>query len=202
VELETLMMADIVEYERVFGSYTDLCVSLGTKPLLSLTKEIPKLKAASPTICIDTREQRPLKFPKSKVMALAYADYTLLGEDYNYTYVDRKDSSDYRGTFGMQLARFEREIERAIEMDSFMYVVIENTLEELRNSRGFKNQAQGSEFAFKNMRNLLHKYPRRIQFIFTGSRLASQNLIPFMLQHGEELWDYDVYYTLRKKGII
>jgi len=202
VELETLMMPSISDYEEYFGSYTDLCKSFGAELLLSITKEIPKMKKGDPTICIDTREQKPLSFPNSKVSALSYADYTLMGDDYNYTYVDRKDATDYRGTFGKQFKRFERELKRAIEMDSFIYVVIEDTLETLRNSKGFKNQVQGSEYAFKNMRKILHEYPRNIQFVFTGNRLASQNLIPFILRHGEELWDYDVYYVLRKKGII
>ncbi len=46
------------------------------------------------------------------------------------------------------------------------------------------------------MRDLMHEYPRKIQFVFTGSREKSLKLIPLLLYHGKKLWDVDVQYYL------
>ena len=46
------------------------------------------------------------------------------------------------------------------------------------------------------MRSLTHEYPRRIQFIFTGSRKKSMQIIPRLLYYGKELWNVDIQYYL------
>ena len=46
------------------------------------------------------------------------------------------------------------------------------------------------------MRNLTHKYPRKVQFIFTGSREKSLELIPRLLYFGNSLWNVDIQYYL------
>ena len=203
VEIETLsQMPDLFAFEKFFGSYEDACKEIGYEPLLKTVKDIPPMKVKDPTICIDTREQTPLSFSNSKVMALAYADYTLSGDDYNYTYVDRKSGADFLGTFGKGYKRFERELQRAIDMDSFIYVVIENSIGGVICDAKSLGRNVRTEYSFKNMRKIQYEHPQRIQFVFTGSRHASQKLIPFLLSHGEDLWDYDVYFALRKKGLI
>ena len=52
------------------------------------------------------------------------------------------------------------------------------------------------EYVFHNLRNLTHKYPRRLQFIFTGSRKRSIDLIPRLLYFGKDLWQVDLQYFL------
>ncbi len=202
VELETAFMPSCLDYEYIFGSYKSACSKIGVEPLFHTSKKLSNLKLKNPEICIDTREQKPLKFKRSKVMALAFADYTLSGDEYNYTYVDRKSGSDFMGTFGKQIKRFEREMDKAIGMDSFVYVVIEESIDGVKAEAGRLGKALSVEYPFKNMREIMHKYPRKIQFIFTGSRENSQKIIPYLLGFGEEMWDYDAYFTLRKKGLV
>ena len=46
------------------------------------------------------------------------------------------------------------------------------------------------------MRYLTHKYPRNVQFIFTGDREKSLDLIPRLLYFGDSLWNVDVQYYI------
>jgi len=201
-ELETIFMPSCIDYELIFGSYENACSKIGAEPLLKTNKKLPGLKLKNPEICIDTREQKPLEFKNSKTIALAFADYTLSGDEYNYTYVDRKSGSDFLGTFGKQIKRFEKEMDKAIGMDSFVYVVVEESIESVKSGGNRLKKSINVEYPFKNMREIMHKYPRKIQFIFTGSRLSSQKIIPYLLGFGEDLWDCDAYFTLRKKGLV
>lgn len=203
IELETATMPSYFDYNRVFGSYETACSQIGVTPLLGSISELKKINPKEKEICIDTREQKPLSFEKSKIIKLAFGDYTLSGDNYTYTFVDRKNESDFKGTFGKDIKRFEREMERCVSSDSFMYVVIEDTIENIKEKN--KRQKWGSkscEYPFKNMREIMHKFPRKIQFIFTKNRGNSEKIIPYLLSYGEELWDKDVYGHLKMKGFI
>jgi len=203
VEIDTLPIPSFKSFETNFGSYDKACLSVGLEPLLKRVENLEKIDISKLKICVDTREQLPLNFKNSHKMALAFGDYTLMGEDYSYTYVDRKNDSDFRGTFGKDIDRFRRELVKCSSLDCFMYVVVEDSIEEIKkkNSRQ-KWGSDNCEFIFKNMRSLMHEFPRKIQFIFAGSRDKSEKIIPFLLAYGKDLWDKDVYAHLKLKKFI
>ena len=101
---------------------------MGVKPIFY--KGMPKQfnKDIDVEVLIDTREQQPLKFNKSKILKLDFGDYTLSGSNFSNTFVDRKSSGDFLSTFGGQIDRFRREMQRCIELDSYMYIVIEKSI--------------------------------------------------------------------------
>ena len=79
-------------------------------------------------VLIDTREQMPLNFKKSSILKLDFGDYTLSGDNFTNTFVDRKSAGDFLSTFGAQADRFRKEMKRCVELNSYMYIVIEKSI--------------------------------------------------------------------------
>ena len=84
---------------------------------------------ASLPIVIDTREQRPYRFPGAIRATLKTGDYSILGFESDVC-VERKSLTDLFGTVGRGRARFRRECER---MSAFVHaaIVIEANLGEV-----------------------------------------------------------------------
>ncbi len=202
VEFETSELPPYKAYVYFFGSYANACREIGMEPLLTDRKEIPPLKHKDVEVLIDSREQKPLKFKKFKEQKLAFGDYTLSGEDYTYTYIDRKSDSDFKNTVTVHQERFLREIQRAVDMDSYLFIVVEESIAQIELYNKMAAHHSNMSYVWSSMRKIQHIYPRRCQFVFTGSRENSQKIIPYLLRYGKELWGTDVQYLLHFKGII
>jgi hypothetical protein len=203
VEIETTeMMPPYRAYIHFFGSYLNACKEIGIEPLLNDRKNVAGLVSANPIILIDSREQQPLSFKRSRPQKLAFGDYTLAGEDYSYTYVDRKSESDFKSTVTVSYERFLKEIGRAVNMDCYIFVVVESSLRDIELNNPRAAYKANMKYVWASMRRVQHSYPRKVQFIFTGSRENSERIIPYLLRYGKTLWDVDVQYLLKEKGII
>jgi hypothetical protein len=198
-ELNTLNLPPINILKKHFKSYTKACSLLGLEPLLN--KPMPKkfiepCEAIDFEMLVDTREQDPLPFKKTKVEKLYVGDYLLNNGEYTYTYVDRKSESDFLGTMAGGISRFKKEIEKAVALESYLFVVVESDINKIKSNQSKFRKKSNLEYVFHNMRSLTHEYPRRIQFIFTGSRKKSMQIIPRLLYYGKELWNVDIQYYL------
>ncbi len=202
VEFETSEMPPYKAYVHFFGSYENACESIGVEPLLRDRKEVSALKSHTPEVLIDSREQRPLKFKRQKDQKLAFGDYTLSGDDYTYTYVDRKSGEDFKGTVTMHQERFLRELQKAVDMDCYLYIVIEESIAKIELLNKMAAYHNNMNYVWSSMRKIQHIHPRKCQFVFTGSREKSELIIPYLLRYGKELWDTDVQYLLTVKGAI
>ncbi len=203
IELETLaMMPPYRAYVHFFGSYLAACKELGVEPLLNDRKNVEELKPAKVQILIDTREQQPLEFANSKEYKLAVGDYTLGGEDYNYTFVDRKAEGDFKSTVTMNQDRFVRELQKAVDLDSYIYVVVESDIKQVEENNLTGAHKSNMKYVWASMRRIQHMFPRKVQFVFTGSRENSQKIIPYLLRYGNKLWTTDIQYLLNVKGIV
>ncbi len=160
------------------------------------------MKKRTPEILIDTRERQPLKFPRSKEQKLAFGDYTLSGDSYTYTYVDRKSGMDFTNTVTQNQERFIRELQRSVDMQSYLYIVVEESIANLELYNKMSAHGSNMNYVWSSMRKLQHMFPRNCQFVFTGSRENSQRIIPYLLMYGKELWETDVQYLLTVKGAI
>lgn len=197
-ELISLNLPSINIYKKYFGSYNSACQAIGLEPLFN--KNIPKdfndVDLSDIEMIVDTREQDPLEFKNSKIEKLFVGDYLLNKKEYSYTFVDRKAESDFLGTMTSGLSRFEREIEKAVGLDGYLFVVIESNISKIKYNHKKFHRKTSLEYVFHNMRYLSHKYPRRIQFIFTGDRNKSLDIIPKLLYHGNKLWQVDLQYFI------
>lgn len=205
LELKSLELPSIKIIRSLFGTYSSFCKEIGLKSVLFGTP-LPKDLQSPPkniSILVDTREQSPLEFQNSKVEKLLIGDYLLdSAHGYTYTFVDRKSENDFIGTLNTaNLERFEREIQKSIDLDSYLFVVVEGSIESMRDTCKRFNRTVNFYYAMKNMRMLLHKYPQKIQFVFTGNREKSKQIIPKLLWNGKKLWNVDIQYYLDNKQL-
>jgi hypothetical protein len=200
LELKIAQLPDIDTYKRIFGSYSKACKKAEVKPLFS--KPItPKFfnddsEFEDLEIMIDTREQKPLVFNNSQELKLDFGDYTVAGEDYNYTYIDRKAEQDFKGTMSGGFERFKRELDRVKQFESYLFIVVESDLNKIYKNNMFGPHKSNLKFVYHNMRLLTHEYKGYCQFVFTGNRTNSQSIIPKILTLGKSLWDVDLQYYI------
>ncbi len=89
------------------------------------------MKPHPPIIIIDTREQKPYRFPSTQGSirrSLAAGDYSLSGHEKEIT-IERKTKADAYGTLIKGRDRFMRELDKTVDMDR-VYVLIECSLRE------------------------------------------------------------------------
>jgi hypothetical protein len=198
-ELITIDLPSLNIYKKHFGSYTNACKILNIEPLYNknLPEAFNKTDVSHLPILIDTREQDALEFSKSKIEKIFVGDYLIADKKYfTNTFVDRKSESDFLGTMASGIERFEKEVVKAVELNCYLFVVIESSINSILINQRKYNRKTNLEYVFHNMRSLCHKYPRHIQFVFTGSRNKSLDIIPKLLYHGKSVWQVDIQYFL------
>ena len=200
VYLETAGMPDVDICKEVFGSYNEACKQFGMLPMLSgqLPNDFHNDYSDTP-ILIDTREQKPLYFKNSKSLKLDVGDYAVGGDLYDYTFVDRKSYQDFCATVTNGYARFIKELERCRAMGCVLFVVIETAFGNMwvENVRGYKKFRL--DYVYHRMREIQTNYSDCCQFVFSGSRRKSEEIIPKILVLGKKLWTVDVQYFWDKR---
>ena len=201
LETKSCFLPDIDIYKKIFGSYNQAAERVGLRPLYF--RKLPKdfFSQALPenlTIAVDTREQKPLSFDcHQENLKLEVGDYVTTGEQYSYTYVDRKAGSDLHSTLSnVNYDRFKRELERVRELDSYLFVVIESTPQQMIKAKRAFKRGGNIEFILKRLRDLSYEFEGHCQFLFTGSRAISVEIIPRLLCAGKDVWDTDMQYFL------
>lgn len=194
-------MPNIDYYRKMWASYSEFSEDLGIKSWF--TKNLPKnfweQESQDMQIFVDTREQKPLNFDNSVKNKLDFGDYTAAGEYYSKTFVDRKAQDDFRQTFGKDIERFRREMDRCVQFDSYMFIVVESSIEKIEEENKVSKFKSNLGYLWHNVRSLMIDYPENIQFVFAYSRAGAKKIIPKILYHGQRLWHVDVQYHLEKK---
>lgn len=202
IEIKTYDLPSIDLYKKFFGSYSAACKELGYEPLYSkgLSKDFFKEDPALSDIriLVDTREQLPLKFKNTTSMKLDFGDYAVSGEHYDYTYVDRKSESDFKSTMTSGFDRFKREMDRAKSFDSYLFIVVESTMQEVIDNNKKTSYSANLPYLWHNVRLMTHDYKGNCQFVFSGGREQSKKIIPKLLTQGKKNWDTDLQYFIDK----
>ena len=194
-------MANIFYYKKFWGSYSNFLKEFEVEnyynsglPLKfweSSHKDIPMF--------IDTREKLPLTFEDSITNKLDFGDYTARGELYSKTFVDRKAQDDFRQTFGKDIERFRREMDRCVEFNSYMFIVAETSIDKLEEHNKISKFKSNLGYLWHNIRNLIIDYPQNLQIVFAHNRAGAKKLIPLILYHGKDLWRVDLQYFIDKR---
>ena len=204
LELELYNLPPIDLYKAVFGSYSKACSNINIKPLFykNITNDFFEDDASMSEVevVVDTREQKPLDFVNPKVMKLDFGDYTTTGENYTKTFVDRKSESDFKSTMSTGLDRFTKELERARQFNSYLYIVTESSIEKIKRNNNYSSHKSKLDYIWHNMRVLSHDFADTCQFIFAGDRNASKKIILKLLTSGDKLWNTDVQYFIDKQN--
>ena len=204
--LQTLKLPDLEVCKDVFGSYREACEKCGMLPMLGeqLPNEFAEDYSDTP-ILIDTREQKPLHFNNSELLKLDVGDYAVGGDLYDYTSVDRKSYQDFCATVTNGYNRFAKELERCRSLGCFLFIVVEIAFDDMwgENHRGYKKF--NLDYVFHRMREIQAEYTDCSQFVFSGSREKSEEIVPKILVLGKQLWKVDVQYfwdkQLKKDGL-
>jgi len=115
-------------------------------------------------VAVDTREQRPYRFPRWEAKTLASGDYSVVGLEDRVT-VERKTKADAYVSLGRERARFERELERMSRMD-YAALVIEASLPEFLVAPAFSRLSPRSAVASLLAWSVKH----RVFVFFAGDR--------------------------------
>jgi hypothetical protein len=198
VELYFARLPPISEYKKCFGSYSAATKSCGVDP--AFTGKLPdewKNDFSRKKIFIDSREQNPLQFKNSECLKLDTGDYSVSGEDFCNTFVDRKSLDDWASTLtGDNYERFCREIQRCKKQDCFLWVVVEAPLEGVEEVDSYHKHK--FSYISHQMRKIQADFRGSVQFVFSGGREQSQIIIPKLLCLGKKCWNVDINYWLKQ----
>ena len=194
-------MASIFYYKKFWGSYSSFLKELNIENYFNsnLPKKFWDQDHSALPLFTDTREKTPLTFKDSITNKLDFGDYTARGNLYTKTFVDRKSQDDFRQTFGKDIERFRREMDRCVEFNSYMFVVAETTIEKLEEDNKTSKFKSNLGYLWHNIRNLIIDYPKNIQIIFAHNRAGAKKLIPLILYHGNTLWNVDLQYFIDER---
>ncbi|NBW17522.1 MAG: hypothetical protein EBR82_57055 [Caulobacteraceae bacterium] len=185
IELRTIMAPSIIFYNKIFKDYYDTCSSIGLENKFvhpNLTGDNFKNKLTQKdTIYVDTREQSWLKFNiPFEIKTLPFGDYACSNDNCG-CFIERKSLSDFISTLSVKnYDRFKNEIEKARKNNSYVIVMVEETL---ANALSFqylphisKKIKATPEYIFHNVRELLQSYDN-LQFLFVDGRKEMTRLI-------------------------
>ena len=197
IELLACDLPSAQEYRYAFGSYGAAIKLCGIQPMFSSRppEDWKSVDFSAKNILIDSREQLPLSFKNSEKLKLDTGDYAVSGEDFDYTFVDRKSFQDFCGTMvGDNYDRFRREVLRCQKQDSYLWVVVEADIKDAAKLNSRSAHKNNLRFVFHQMSTLQHEFPKNLQFVWSGGREQSQDLIPRLLCLGKKLWNVDVQF--------
>ncbi len=150
-QLVPLDMPSLNIYKKHFNSYTSACKLLNIEPLYNknLPEAFKNTNVSHLPILVDTREQDPLEFPKSKIEKIFVGDYLIADKKYfTNTFVDRKSESDFLGTMASGIERFERELIKAVELNCYLFVVVESNINTILFNQKRFNRKTNLEYVF------------------------------------------------------
>lgn len=132
-------------------------------------------------VAIDTREQKPYHFPRSRRQTLRTGDYSLCGLE-DRVAIERKRLEELFTITGRDRGRFERELERMAELD-YAAIVIEADLPQILRGAAFSHvspKAVAGSLVSWSIRYRTHVF-------FAGDRRHANALTRRLL---EKYWRY------------
>jgi hypothetical protein len=205
VELRSLMCPSALYYDHV-GGYGTICGQLGYT--IRYDGTLPTAGPTDFTVIVDTREQDPLRLSVPITRAkLTCGDYGLTPERDKGVYIERKSLPDFVGTLSdrgganSNLARFTRELERVVETNGYLIMLVESSLTDALSFSYLPHMSHcrvKEEHIFKNLRDLLVRFPLHFQALFVAGRTEAKAAVPRLLQAGEAVKRTDLQLAYEK----
>lgn len=180
-ELKSIMLPNIYGFITLCGGlnkFNEEIEKIGVKQRFNYSEE-PEFKRGKLEIFIDSREQQRLDFSVPvKDMKLSVGDYGCGPNFFSDVFVERKSIQDLAGTLSAGFERFEREVQRADMLGSYLVVVAEGSFSDVLSyspSNSFAKKMTGSHI-FYQMRQIMNKFTN-IQFVFAGNRKRAADMI-------------------------
>lgn len=197
IELRSLPLPGIKWIIENIGDYYDFCSKLGLLKRFSqysLDKKMFK-DISKKVIFADKREQKPLEFNlTTRHRSMSFGDYRCVHSD---VFIERKSLADLFSTMGYDYERFEREVQRAKEADSYLVVLVEEPFDNIY-EYPYRSQVRNrikisSEVPLFHIRDLIQRYTN-LQFLFVKDRNESSRVIELIFSAGEQVKKVDLQY--------
>jgi hypothetical protein len=190
----------IENIKRLHGSCAEMCKKAKLEPLFTqnLPKEFWERQDFNDlVVLVDTREQKPFDIKGSIESKLDFGDYTSTSH-YSKVFVERKSIPDFISSLGSGADRFEKELKRAEEFDSYVVMVVEGSLEDINKFiyTTPKHRRPNLDYSLHNLRKLLIDYAKSFQVLFCNGRAEAEDLTKRILYFGEHVKNCDLQYFL------
>ncbi len=186
--------------ESINMNFDEICEILSLKSLFKYNEKFLKsLKFNKVSnLIVDTREQKPFVFDSCVNVTnkkLEFGDYASL-EDPSVS-IERKSASDFINTLSKGFIRFQNEIKRSLDLDGYLIVVVESTLNDILYKKNFFGKASG-EFIAHRMR-VLNKDFNNLQFVFAKNKEeATKYSLKILSLEKDKLKNLDLQYYFNK----
>lgn len=187
---------------KTFGwNYNEICEEIGLETRYDYEDVLEYETSRRLSVLRDTREQKPLDFKGEVVVSkLDFGDY-VCASHYRKVFVERKSLVDLCGTLSQGFERFQREIERAGEMESYLVVCVEELLtavESLGSTPHTKKIKATPEFIYSRMRALCQQYDN-VQFLFVSGRSEMAGTLEKIFRLNNDIRGVDLQYYYDSK---
>ena len=195
-EIKSLIFPSINYIERYYGvgSYKKLCLDsrLQIKYDYNTIPEFDRDISGQDFIC-DTREQKIISLPNMQVSKLEFGDYTL---EKSNLFIERKSLADLLGTLSKGYERFNREIQRCKNKDSYLLILIEENYKNLQSFEYMPHIHSKCTWSFisHRIRELIQKYPCHIQFLAVDGRQEAARIIEKVFKLEDSILSIDLQY--------
>lgn len=203
-EVATRKLPSVEICVDAFGSYGAFCKELQLAPAFKrgLVRDFWNIDTSDVRIMIDTREQYPFDIKNSFFSKIDVGDYTAVGDHYDYTYVDRKAQGDFISTLSKSsFERFRKEMLRCRNLEVQLFIVVEGSIEDIRNRKAYKKNQASVEHTFHNMRLIQEEFSDVCQFVFARDREDAQDITERILFFGKRIWGVDLQYYINNREI-
>lgn len=195
VELRSLICPSVITCEKVWEKpFHVFCQDLFMTKRYEYGIKLDKFdKNILMKLFIDTREQQPLEFEnvitiKSK---LDIGDYCGAEEFFSRVFIDRKSGSDFISTFS-DIERFEKELQRAKDLDNYIVVLVEEPFEKMLHFDKFFEHGKVA-LVWHNVRSLSRKFDN-LQFLFVKDRKVAAQMVKNVVFLGQKVKTLDLQY--------
>lgn len=214
-ELRSLFCPSMPYYDSI-GGYYKIAESLGFKTRYTDEKPVFTPLPADAAIIQDTREQKALILGvKTTCHKVDEGDYALAAPHDQGVYIERKSLTDFISSLSARkvkkkgggedsaLDRIERELVRAADKGHYIVMMVES---DINTALGFDHLPHikqrtkvSSSYIFKNLRDLLVKYPLSFQVVFVNGRVDAAQKLVKIFQLGNQVRRIDLQNALEKE---
>ncbi len=216
VELRTLCCPSMPYYETMAaqeGGYYGVTANLGFTSRYRRESLVFAPLPKDATVIQDSREQNPVALGvKTVVDTVNVGDYALVAPHDKGIRIERKSLADFCGTLsakkaaktGGSLGRFDRELARAVAKNLYVVMMVESNINDAQRF-DYLPQTKWVKatpaYVFRNLRDLLVKYPLHFQVVFVDGRKDMAAKMVRVFELGEQVKSIDLQFA-QEEGLL
>lgn len=204
IEGRTSLLPTPVLVEKLGFDYNQVCQEVGLQPKYKYDQALQFIDDEKIKVIVDSREQKPLKLHQCEIATrkLEFGDYTCTS-NYKKVFIERKSITDLASTISAGFDRFKRELVRAEDMDCYVLVLIEASLDTLLRMNYIpylRSIRARPEFITHRIRELMTEF--KTQFLFVDGRKEASEVLGKVFRMNNNISELDLQYYYDSKKLI